>query len=193
MVLEFTENEMGMIIGSLDFYMRMYIGQYREILFDLRWYRDCSYLDDLEDELRVQFIQIRNILLPDIAGYGWSGSYGIFNPDVDYRAGIAYDMMQVFRNKLAYFKHPEGGITVDFNPLMHCENDPYDFPDVECSNKNGKVYVEIDINNEHLEIISNALEINNAKYNCSFRELFSYYTKDEAALRVADEITAGMN
>ena len=189
MVLEFTENEMGMIIGSLDFYMRMYIGQYREILFDLRWYRDCSYLDDLEDELRVQFIQIRNILLPDIAGYGWSGSYGIFNPDVDYRAGIAYDMMQVFRNKLAYFKHPEGGITVDFNPLMHCENDPYDFPDVECSHKNGKVYVEIDINNEHLEIISNALKINNAKYNCSFRELFSYYTKDEAVLRVADEIT----
>lgn len=53
MVLEFTENEMGMIIGSLDFYMRMYIGQYREILFDLRWYRDCSYLDDLEDQLRM--------------------------------------------------------------------------------------------------------------------------------------------
>lgn len=50
MVLVFTENEMGMIISSLDFYMRMYIGQYREILFDLRWYRDCSYLDDLEDE-----------------------------------------------------------------------------------------------------------------------------------------------
>lgn len=189
MVLVFTENEMGMIISSLDFYMRMYIGQYREILFDLRWYRDCSYLDDLEDELRIQFLQIRNILLPDIVGYGWSGSYGIFNPDVDYRAGIAYDMMQVFRNKLAYFNHPEGGITVDFNPLMHCENDPYDFPCVECSNKHGKVYVKIDINNEHLEIISNALRINNAKYNCSFRELFSYYTKDEAALRVADEIT----
>ena len=73
MILNFSESEMGMIISSLDFYMRMYIGQYREILFDLRWYRDCSYLDDLEDELRVQFIQIRNILLPDIAGYGWSG------------------------------------------------------------------------------------------------------------------------
>ena len=99
MVLEFTENEMGMIIGSLDFYMRMYIGQYREILFDLRWYRDCSYLDDLEDQLRMQFIQIRNILLPDIAGYGWSGSYGIFNTDVDYRAGIAYDTTQSFNSE----------------------------------------------------------------------------------------------
>lgn len=189
MILNFSESEMGMIISSLDFYMRMYIGQYREILYDLRWYRDCSYLDDLEDQLRIKFMQIRNILLPGITGYGWSGSYGIFNPDVDYRAGIAYDMMQVFRNKLAYFKHPEGGITVDFNPLMHCENDPYDFPSARCSKQNGKVYAEININNEHLEIILNALKINNAKYNCRFRELFSYYTKDEAALRVADEIT----
>ena len=83
MILNFSESEMGMIISSLDFYMRMYIGQYREILFDLRWYRDCSYLDNLEDQLRIKFMQIRNILLPDITGYGWSGSYGIFNPDVD--------------------------------------------------------------------------------------------------------------
>ena len=189
MILNFSESEMGMIISSLDFYMRMYIGQYREILFDLRWYRDCSYLDNLEDQLRIKFMQIRNILLPGITGYGWSGSYGIFNPDVDYRAGIAYDMMQVFRNKLAYFKHPEGGITVDFNPLMHCENDPYDFPSVKCSIRDGKIYVEVEVNNEHVQIMNNALQINNAKFNCRIRELFSYYTSDEEALRIADDIT----
>lgn len=188
MLLEFSENEMGMIINSLDFYMRMHIGQYREILLDLRWYRDCSQLDDFENELQILFMKIRDLVLPDISGYGWSGSYGIFNPDVDYRAGIAYDMMQVFRNKLAYYKHPEGGITVDFNPLMHCDNDPYDFPSVKCSIRDGKIYVEVEANNEHIQIMNNALQINNAKFNCRIRELFSYYTSDEEALRIADDI-----
>ena len=70
MLLEFSENEMGMIINSLDFYVRMHIGQYREILLDLRWYRDCSQLNDFENELQILFMKIRDLVLPDISGYG---------------------------------------------------------------------------------------------------------------------------
>lgn len=49
--------------------------------------------------------------------------------------------------------------------------------------------MEVEVNNEHVQIMNNALQINNAKFNCRIRELFSYYTSDEEALRIADDIT----
>lgn len=51
------------------------------------------------------------------------------------------------------------------------------------------IYVDVKINNEHIQILTNALQINNAKFNCRIRELFSYYTSNEEALIIADDIT----
>ena len=43
--LEFTDNEIRIVLNALDFYSRIWIGQYDHMLWDLRWYRNCSQLD----------------------------------------------------------------------------------------------------------------------------------------------------
>ena len=50
--LEFTDNEIRIVLNALDFYSRIWIGQYDHMLWDLRWYRNCSQLDALDDTLR---------------------------------------------------------------------------------------------------------------------------------------------
>lgn len=188
MKLKYEQHEMYKIINALDFYSRIWIGQYDRILYDIRWYRNCKQLDERESLFINKLLHIRHILLPGLV-YGWSSSYGIFSDEIDFRAGVAYDMQQEFRNKLAWFNNPEGGITVDFNPVMHCESDPYIVPTARCFEEDGKVYEEINICNEQFEIIKAALEIHECLYNGDIKKLFSYYTDNELALRLAQEVT----
>ena len=77
--LEFTDNEIRIVLNALDFYSRIWIGQYDHMLWDLRWYRNCSQLDALDDTLRRKFWDIRNIILPGLRKYSLNGSYGIFS------------------------------------------------------------------------------------------------------------------
>ena len=77
--LEFTDNEILIVLNALDFYSRIWIGQYDHMLWDLRWYRNCSQLDALDDTLRRKFWDIRNIILPGLRKYSLNGSYGIFS------------------------------------------------------------------------------------------------------------------
>ena len=64
--LEFTDNEIHIVLNTLDFYSRIWIGQYDHMLWDLRWYRNCTQLDALDDTLRRKFLDIRNIILPGL-------------------------------------------------------------------------------------------------------------------------------
>ena len=54
--LEFTDNEIRIVLNALDFYSRIWIGQYDHMLWDLRWYRNCSQLDAVDDTLRSKFL-----------------------------------------------------------------------------------------------------------------------------------------
>ena len=130
--LEFTNNEILIILQALDLYSRIWIGQYDHILWDLRWYRNCNQLDELDKTLRREFLDIRNIVLPGLYEYSLNGSYGIFSPDRDTKAAIAYDMQQEFRYRRAWFLKPEGGYTVDFGRPLPCNDDPCDFPKADC-------------------------------------------------------------
>lgn len=96
--LEFTDNEIRIVLNALDFYSRIWIGQYDHMLWDLRWYRNCSQLDAWDDTLRRKFWDIRNIILPGLRKYSLNGSYGIFSPDRNAKAAIAYDMQQEFHS-----------------------------------------------------------------------------------------------
>lgn len=77
--LEFTDNEIRIILQALDLYSRIWIGQYDHILWDLRWYRNCNQLDELDKTLRREFLDIRNIVLPGLHECSLNGSYGIFH------------------------------------------------------------------------------------------------------------------
>ena len=187
--LEFTDNEIRIILQALDLYSRIWIGQYDHILWDLRWYRNCNQLDELDKTLRREFLDIRNIVLPGLHECSLNGSYGIFSPDRDTKAAIAYDMQQEFRYRRAWFLKPEGGYTVDFGRPLPCNEDPCDFPKAECYDVDGEFWIKIYIADTQLEVIIDALNIGILESDCQIRKLFEYYTNDSEALKIADELT----
>lgn len=187
--IEFTDKEIHIVLNALDFYSRIWIGQYNHILWDLRWYRNCDQLDALDNILRRKFLDMRNIILPELRYYELSGSYGIFSPDRNIKAAIAYDMQQEFRYKSAWFLHPEGGNTVNFGSPLPCKDDPCDFPKAECYNVDGKFRIKVYIDSTQLKVIIDALNIDILEYECQIQELFEYYTEDSDALSIAKEIT----
>lgn len=188
MDIRFDKIDIQEIINSLDLYSRVWIGQNDHLLFELRFLRNCSQLDSLEKEFIKLFMQIRDIILPNISYVGFYGSYGIFNTDVDYRAAIAYNMQQVFRYELAYFEHPEGGITVDFSKPLTAENDPYQFPTAKCFSINNNTYIDINVCKEQLDVIKNALCVKQAFADGNITKLFSYYTDNEEIFNITRKI-----
>ena len=187
--LKFTDDEICTVINSLDFYSRIWLGQYDHILWDLRWTRNCDQLDKLNAVLCKKFGDMKTIILPGLRGYGLSGSYGIFCPERNVNAAIAYDMQQEFRYKRAMFLNPKGGITVDFRTPLPCNDDPCEFPKAECYDEDGKFCIKILIDESQCRIIADALHISMLENDCQIRKLFEYYTDDVAALAIADELT----
>lgn len=183
MIIQFNKTEIYTIINALDFYSRIWIGQYNEILSNIRWYKNCSQLDSFEYELKTLLLNIRHNLLPELDNYGIYASHGIFSSEINYKAAVAYNMQQEFRYKLAYFNHPEGGITVDFNSPMKAELDPNPFPNAACN----KIVI-LTINKEQLEIIINALSIKKAQLKGLVSDIFKYYTDNKNIIRLAEKI-----
>lgn len=189
MILKLEKNEICTIINALDFYSRIWIGQYDRLLYDIRWYKNIHKLDDMENNIISDLMSIRNILLPELT-YGFHSSYGIFSPEIDYRAGVAYNMQQEFRYKLAWFEYPAGGVTVNFNPPLRVESDPYDKPNAECKYENEKLIIEVDICKEQLDIILSALHVNHAKQICDIVSLFSVYTNNNGVFTISQHLTS---
>lgn len=186
--LTFTSSEMWQIINALDFYSRIWIGQYDKLLYGIRWYRDCRQLDREEEGLIYLLMNIRHQLLPGITHLGWSGSYGIFCDEVDFKSGVAYDMQQEFRYKLSYFEHPEGGYTVNFREPLVCERDPYKFPKATCRKDGDVTVVDVDINSKQLDIIKSALLIEYAALTGQVTKMFEFYTKKKSVFKLTKTI-----
>lgn len=128
MRLELINDEIFMVINSLDFYSRIWIGQYDEIdsLLHLYGYNESDSLnfEDYEKE----YLKLRSIMIPKLANDNFSCSLGIWNVETDNRAKSAYDMQQTIRYTQAWYKHPEGGIGTDFNtPILEGE-----LPQIRC-------------------------------------------------------------
>lgn len=189
----YTKSEMYKVINALDFYSRIWIGQLDAILREIRWYRNCRQLDALEPEFLNILIRMRNAMFPELQMYGFHASHGIFSDEIHFRAGVAYDVQQEFRYKMAYFLHPEGGISVDFNTPMHADLDPYPAPKCKCYRKDEEVFAEIEVCDEQYEIIQNALKISELMYTGEFVEMFKYYTDNEYILELAEKFTKLMS
>lgn len=172
-----TEPEINSILDSLDLYSRIWMGQYENILYTIKLNKHC-YSFDIDEKLKTVLLSIRNILFPALHRYGFYASHGIFSSDIDYKAGAAYDMLQEFRYKLAYFKKPGGGYTIDFNPPMKAELDPYPFPKAVCDRNNGQITENITICKEQIQIIIDALQVNKSLQEEKFTDFFSFFTSD---------------
>lgn len=187
--LELWGSEAYLVINALDFYSRIWIGQYDHIMYEMRWQKDCGKLDAQENKLIDLFKSVRQITLPELALYGFSGSHGIFSEDRDVRAAIAYDLQQEIRYKKAWFEYPAGGYTVDFGTPLPCEDDPYPFPKAACRKEGEETIVYMEVVAAQAKIIVEALEIRYCLENNDFAALFAHYTENEQALGYAEQIS----
>ncbi|SEF93777.1 hypothetical protein [Lachnospira multipara] len=184
--LLFNEDEVTICTEALDFYSRIFIGQYDNIVSRLIWkMNDSTTLLDKRYVCEHILLAIRGIIMrdTDLDRYGFSASLGIWSDHTDIRAINSYDIQQVMRYNLAYAKHPEGGYTVDFKkPLINGN-----LPVIKCSCENVKdAFVEtVTCTSNHLQVLDDALMIFYHLHSANIRELFEYYTDDELALELA--------
>ena len=181
------DSEIGICISALDFYSRMYMGQYAEIDFELRQYRFDSEFDYQYMFARKHiYTAIRNLVFHDneIAEWDLHGSLGIWSEDTDVRAKNAYDMQQVIRHHHAWCCNPEGGMGRSFDaPLFGGELNPIK---CDCSkNEQGIVMNISNIEKEHLRIMITAVQIYLCLHTIQINKLMKYYTHDENALELA--------
>ena len=186
-----SQDEILKIVKSLDFYSRIWIGQYLEIDDEMIWLKKRTYDDVRENEIIPLLLQLRNRLMPESIrdiGQTLYASYGIFSDKVDERAGTAYDMQQVIRYTLAWFLHPEGGWTVDFGLPLRAGR-VYPVPKASCIKNDENVEMEVSLSDKsQFIIIEDAIKILNLVRSGKIEKMFSYYTDDEEALLTASEI-----
>jgi len=113
------------LIRALDFYSRIGIGQFREIVIAFSWWkRDEQWVVHRDDVDRlIQEVQW------NLTGMPYNASYGIASPETPEKAKIAYDIKQVIRHRLAWDREPKGGMTVDFDSPMKASEK--DFPTIK--------------------------------------------------------------
>ena len=186
-----SQDEILKIVKALDFYSRIWIGQYLEIDYEITWLKKEAPNEILETKITSLLLKIRSKLLPlsnrDI-GQTLYASYGIFSNKIDERAGTAYDMQQAIRYTLAWFLHPEGGWTVDFGSPLRAGR-VYPVPKASCVNNDGNIEMEVSLTDKsQFMIIEDAIETLNLVRRGKIEKLFSYYTDDKEALLTASEI-----
>ena len=178
------------LLDSLDIYSRIFIGQYdsipnkRMMLLPVEKWQTYQ---NVKEEIMNTLMQIRHIVLPELDGYGVSGSWGIWNPKVNPKAVDAYDMKQVIRHAVAYYQHPEGGITCDFNePMIRGR-----YPRTMChvSGDVGSPKVLLELVPEQKAICDEAMQVYEYLAVGNYHALFTYYTNKQAALDKADWCT----
>jgi hypothetical protein len=177
------------LINALDFYSRMWIGQYERIEEHFRLGRT----EDFEnfDETRVlrerKLLEMRNLVMPGIAQLGLSGSYGIWSPQTSDLAKSAYDMQQIIRHDLSWRLHPEGGSTVNFNaPMLRGS-----MPRISCEligSTQEDVSVVVTLKEENRALMEQAVRVSVLLESDRLCEMMGEYTKNVQALKIAEEL-----
>lgn len=187
MRMTLKDSEIGTCISALDFYSRMYMGQYGEIDFELRQYRFDSEFDNQYMFARKHiYTAIRNLVFREnkIAEWDLNGSLGIWSEDTDVRAKNAYDMQQVIRYHYAWCTNPDGGMGRNFDaPLLGGELTPII---CDCLKTEQGIAMDIsDIEKEHIDIMIVAARVYLCLLTIQINKLMKYYTQDENALGLA--------
>lgn len=162
MPITLKNQEISACIEALDFYSRMFIGQYGEIDFVLRQHRlsldfNCQY----GFARRQIYTGMRSIVfcdVPRISEWDLNGSLGIWSEDTDMRAKNAYDMQQIIRYNDSWCRVPEGGTGRHFDAPMLGGN----LPPVECkcAISGDDEVMKIDaLTQEHFDILIAATEV----------------------------------
>ena len=189
MSVDLIDDEIGICINALDFYNRMYIGQYDQIDWGIRMrlistekYREGEYTR------RKLYEAVRSIIMKDtrIAEYNLDASLGIWSDQTDDRAKSSYDMQQIMRYRAAYCRSPEGGTTIDFRePLIEGS-----LPEIGCvcRQEDEHMIETVSINNDHAGIMDDALCIYSLLHRHNVKGIFKYFTDDPVAREIVEII-----
>ena len=132
-VLEMDEEQAEITIKALDFWMRMKLGQWKELIELCLSFADY----DVEEYLRrgenaeKLLLKARSEIMPELSSSLWH-SHGVYKfPDTTQ----GFNILRAIRSCIAWHRHPEGGWTVEFDrPMaMHGEALP------ECKVKGEKM------------------------------------------------------
>lgn len=106
-LIKLNENQLRVLCEALELYNRLGMAQ-----FDyLEQHPSFVNMDYDMEEMKGILLQLKKKVFPFLS----DGEYlGMGNHLVDEKCKISYDILQVLRNKAAYYKNPEGGIEIDF-------------------------------------------------------------------------------
>lgn len=170
----------------MDFYSCIWIGQYNEInnLLRIYNYEGAKALDF--ESCREDYLKLRSIAIPKLAGRNIYCSLGIWNEDTNCMAKSAYDMQEIIRYTQAWYLHPEGGLGVNFNiPILEG-----DLPEIQCECHGEKEGCILTISGEesNFQLILKSLEVYISLFEYKIESLFHYYTNNAEALQLAKNI-----
>ena len=110
-----TEDQARLVIRALDFFSRMRMGQFAELI-DLVLTVEGDDIDDYRkrrNEAARILLEARDVLMPELRDmHSLHGSYSVYMFD-DARA--AWHTLQAIRSCIAWHNNPAGGWTVDFD------------------------------------------------------------------------------
>ena len=183
-----TEEECYLVINALDLYSRIWIGQYDRIN-DLYIYATGDRWNH-ESGCYALFQEMRNLLIPSLTTVGdyISCSLGIWSDKTVIKAVNAYDIQQRLRYEISWFKNPVGDYTVNYDtPLIKGNLGDYS---VFCTRTDDSINAYLYLSQEQLTAIQTSLEVYRLFADCDIKGAFQYFTSNEEALSVAEELTA---
>lgn len=172
-------------ISSLDLYIRIHLGQFDSIGWLYQMNTEKYLTEDEKSERDAMLLRLRNAVFPDLYHLPFNGSRGISNEKNSPKALDAYNLKCIIRSTIAWYHHPEGGYTVDFDyPFLagRCRNAV-----CNAAQQNGVDIIYLKVCSEQFCIMIDAAAVYKAVVKGDLLEAMRYYTKDVEALRMAEQ------
>lgn len=183
---KFVDEEIRLCIDALDYYSRMFVGQYDHIDFMLSWrMKNTDQLRKAEFTREHLYAAVRSRVFRGTAieASGLNASLGIWNEMADDKAKSSYDIQQIMRYHYAFCRKSEGDYSVDFRkPVMGGS-----LPEIICKCvKDGDCFVEtVTMTAAHVHILDDALMLLGLCHRYEMRRMFEYFTEDSISLQIA--------
>ena len=109
--LTLTEDHLWALLKATEFHERVAMGQFREIVQAVDPEHKLSRQS--RDAAEMLLMVAKRFLLPDLRDD--HAYWGIHSKEIHDDNRVLYDVLQVVRHRLAWDRHPEGGMTINFD------------------------------------------------------------------------------
>lgn len=182
------------LVRALDFYSRVWIGQYRNIMLELSFHHPAGRTigRELAPVIKAALTAIRALAIPQLAEESWGANFGIWSEDAKHisgnRAASAYDLQQVIRHATAWSLHPEGGHIVDFaKPILRGD---WPAPACTCHGASEADFsFVIELVPEQHTLLGEATEAYADFLQLDLARMFTHFSDHARALELADTLS----